>query len=92
MQLGARFGVSAEAVRIDGKRVMERVRTERDRFVASVVDSVKRFPEAHRLRGHARFVGPNRLMIDDDLEVQAERIIIAAGSRPNIPGFLQAAG
>lgn len=91
MQLGKLFGVSAGAIRVDGKRVMERVRTERDRFVSGVINSVEKFPEAHRLRGHARFVGPNHLVVGNNLEVQAGRIIIATGSRPNIPGFLKEA-
>lgn len=91
MELGSLFGVSAGDIRIDGRRVMERVRTERDRFVSSVIDSVEKFPEAHRLKGHARFVGPHRLLVEGNREVQAERIIIATGSRPNIPGFLKEA-
>lgn len=91
MQLGGLFGVSAGGLNIDGRRVMERVRSERDRFVASVIRSVEMFPDEHRLKGHARFVGPNRLAVGSDVEVQAERIIIATGSRPNIPPFLKEA-
>ena len=89
MQLGELFGVSAGDIRIDGKRVMERVRSERDRFVASVIDSVEKFPDAHRMEGHARFASPNRLVVDGNVEVEAGRIIIATGSRPNVPGFLK---
>ncbi|MDK9556421.1 dihydrolipoyl dehydrogenase [Marinobacter sp. M216] len=89
------FGVSAGSIRIDGRAVMKRVRQERDRFVASVVDSVDKFPDAHRLFGHARFAGPHRLMVEvgngEEQEVRAGRIIIATGSRPNIPGFLKEA-
>ncbi|MAK49038.1 MULTISPECIES: dihydrolipoyl dehydrogenase [unclassified Marinobacter] len=89
MQLGELFGVSAGDIRIDGKRVMERVRSERDRFVASVIDSVEKFPDAHRMEGHARFASPNRLVVDGSVELEAGRIIIATGSRPNVPGFLK---
>jgi len=85
------FGISPGKVSIDGRRVMERVHQERDRFVSSVVESVNGFPERYRLIGHARFAGPNRLVVGDDVEVHAERIIIATGSRPNIPGFLKEA-
>jgi dihydrolipoyl dehydrogenase len=91
MQLGDLFGLSAGKITVDGKRVMERVRSERDHFAGSVVRSVEKFPEEHRLMGHARFVGPNRLMVGDHTEVKAERIIIATGARPNIPGFLKEA-
>lgn len=91
MQLGEVFGVSAGGVKVDGKKVMERVRAERDRFVGGVLSSVEKFPEAHRLTGHARFVSPNRLVVGNEFEVNAERIIIATGARPNIPGFLKEA-
>ncbi len=39
------FGVRVEGVRVDGKAIMERVRSERDRFV---VDGVYALPEADR--------------------------------------------
>ncbi|MDI9244223.1 dihydrolipoyl dehydrogenase [Marinobacter sp. CHS3-4] len=89
MRHGDLFGVSAGKVNIDGKRVMERVRSERDRFVGGVIRSVENFPEAHRLKGHARFVSPHRLMVGEDVEVEAERIILATGSRSTVPGVLK---
>lgn len=86
------FGVSPGEVRVDGRAVMARVRQERDRFVASVVETVESFPQTQRLMGPARFLDRNRLAIGDDLELEASRIVIATGSRPHIPSFLQAAG
>ncbi|TGN38677.1 dihydrolipoyl dehydrogenase [Marinobacter confluentis] len=91
MRLGELFGNSAGEITIDGKRVMERVRAERDGFVGSVISAVEKFPEEHRIMGHARFAGPHRLAVGNDIEVHAQRIIIATGSRPNIPGFLKEA-
>src|SRR5690554_820221 len=85
------FGVLAGDVRIDGRLVMERVRTERDKFVAPVVRSMEKLPEEHRLIGHARFVDSHRLEVGDHTEVRADRIIIATGSRPNIPGIFKEA-
>ena len=76
------FGVHAGDVRIDGVAVMDRVRRERDRFVGFVLESVDGIPEADKLRGYARFTGPNTLMIDAHTEVQASRIVIATGSTP----------
>jgi dihydrolipoamide dehydrogenase len=48
-------------------------------------------PEEHRLMGHARFVDSHRLVVGDHTEVTAGRIVIATGSRPNIPGILKEA-
>ncbi|MET4025515.1 dihydrolipoamide dehydrogenase [Marinobacter sp. MBR-99] len=85
------FGVLAGDVRIDGRLVMERVRAERDNFVAPVVRSMEKLPEEHRLMGHARFVDSHRLVVGEHTEVHADRIIIATGSRPNVPGILKEA-
>jgi len=86
------FGITCPTVAIDGKAVMARVRSERDRFVASVVTSAESYPEQDRLLGNVRFASPHCLMVGDHTEVTAERIVIATGSRPNIPGFLKEAG
>jgi dihydrolipoamide dehydrogenase len=79
------FGVEASGFSINGQAVMERVRAERDRFVGFVLESVASWPEAHRLRGPARFVAPHILHAGNNVEVNAERIVIATGSTPLIP-------
>ncbi|MDQ7968119.1 MAG: dihydrolipoyl dehydrogenase [Oxalicibacterium faecigallinarum] len=86
------FGIHVADMQIDGKAVMQRVRSERDRFVGFVLESVDGIPEADRLRGQARFLAPNRLQVGDDVEVQAARIVIATGSRPAIPDGLRGLG
>ena len=87
-----RFGVHASVVRIDGKEVMARVRSERDRFVGFVLEGVESIPSAERLRGHARFVDSTTLQIDDHTLVKAARIVIATGSTPQIPDGMKELG
>lgn len=86
------FGVHYEPPRIDGAAVMKRVRDERDRFVGFVVEAVDEWPERHRLRANARFRSDHELELDDGRLVVAERIVIATGSRTNIPPSLEAFG
>ncbi|MFC4930698.1 dihydrolipoyl dehydrogenase [Massilia sp. GCM10023247] len=86
------FGVHPGEKRIDGRAVMERVRRERDRFVGFVLDSVEDFPEQDRIRGHARFTGPHTLRIDEQLDIEAQRIVIATGSAPVMLPQLQDVG
>jgi dihydrolipoamide dehydrogenase len=86
------FGVHAGPLRIDGKAVMKRVRAERDRFVQFVLTGVDKIPEADRLRGCARFVDAQRLQVDDHTMVSANRIVIATGSRAQMPPELGALG
>lgn len=82
---GRHFGIHVEGRRVDGAAVMERVRRERDRFVGFVLDTVERWPEAHKLKGRARFIAPGVLSVNDEVRVNAARIIIATGARPSVP-------
>jgi dihydrolipoamide dehydrogenase len=89
---GAELGVRSGPVRVDGVAVMQRVRRERDRFVGFVLDQVEAIPPTARLRGYARFVAPDRLLVDDHTEVAFSRAVVATGSSPAVPAFLQALG
>jgi dihydrolipoamide dehydrogenase len=82
MQAAPAFGIHPGAVRIDGKAVMARVRRERDRFVGFVLDSVDSIPTGDKLRGQARFTGPQTLQVGGHTTVNASRIVIASGSTP----------
>lgn len=88
-----RFGIEAGPLRVDGRAVMRRVKSERDRFVGFVVEAVQAWPPAHRLQGHARFVDAHTLQVDEHTRVRARRIVIATGSRPAVPeAWRRAAG
>ncbi|MBF2054161.1 MAG: dihydrolipoyl dehydrogenase [Candidatus Sericytochromatia bacterium] len=86
------FGVHAESLQIDGKAVMARVRSERDRFVGFVLEGVDSIPETDCIRGWARFVNPTQLQIGEDLQLHARSVVIATGSRPFVPPLLADAG
>lgn len=87
-----RFGINVAKVEVDGKAVMARLRAERDRFVGFVVEDVDGWPDAHKIRGSAHFVSPNRLMLDDETEIEAGRVVIATGSRSIWPAAWNALG
>ena len=81
-----RFGIDvAGGWKVDGPKVLERVRSERDRFVGFVVEETESLPGEQRLIGHARFVGPTTLDVDGHTRVEAKSIVIATGSSPVIP-------
>jgi len=85
-QHGAPFGVHVDGtVRIDGREVMARVRSERDRFVGFVLESVEGIPAADKLRGRARFLSDTVLDVDGHTRVEARSVVIATGSRPVVP-------
>ncbi|HEU4459434.1 MAG TPA: dihydrolipoyl dehydrogenase [Methylibium sp.] len=92
----APFGIDVAGVSIDGARVMQRVRSERDRFVGFVLEDMHALEPEHLWRGRARFVDAHTLDIESDAgtrRVRADRIVIATGSRPDIPpGWREALG
>ncbi|GAA5234404.1 dihydrolipoyl dehydrogenase [Verticiella sediminum] len=88
-----RFGVHVEGdKRIDGREVMQRVRSERDRFVGFILDAVGSYPEADKLQGYATFKSDTVLLVDEHTEVHAKAVVIATGSTPAVPGMFKAAG
>lgn len=86
------FGVNPGPLAIDGKAVMARVRSERDRFVGFVLENVAAMPAQDKHDGRARFIAPDRLRIGAKLEVAARAVVIATGSSPDIPSAWAAAG
>jgi dihydrolipoamide dehydrogenase len=86
LEAAPQFGVHAgHDRRIDGPAVMQRVQRERDRFVGFVVADTEKIDAGQRLRGHARFIGPTRLVVDDRVQVEARAVVVAAGSTPFVP-------
>lgn len=82
------FGVRTGAVEVDGAAVLARVRSERDRFVASACENWFAVPEAQRISGAARFVGPTTLAVEGGPRIEAGAMVIAAGARPVVPPVL----
>jgi len=78
------FGIEATRS-IDGKAVMRRVRSERDRFAGFVVESTESLPAVDRIRGYARFTDDTTLIVDDHTTINAKRVVIATGSAPSYP-------
>lgn len=78
------FGVHLDqsSVRVDGREVMQRVKSERDRFVSFVLEDVEEWPAERKIMGKARFIDANTVQIDDHTQIRAKRIVIATGSRP----------
>lgn len=77
------FGVYVDGpVRVNGREVMQRVRSERDRFVGFILDAVAAYPDEDKLTGFARFESDTVLLIDDHTRLEAQAVVIATGSTP----------
>lgn len=87
------FGVHIDGpMHIDGREVMNRVRSERDRFVGFVVRDVQNIPDTDRIIGYARFVYDHTLAVADHSRITAKSIVVATGSRASFPDNLRALG
>lgn len=85
------FGIrGSAALTVDLPAVLRRVRELRDRFVASTLKATEALGE-RSIAGRARLFGPNRVDVDGRV-FEADRIIIATGSRPIMPKPWQALG
>lgn len=85
------FGIEGKG-KVDGKKVMQRVKSERDRFVGFVVSDIEDFPKEDMIFGHAQFLSDKELKVGDDLVIKAQNIIIATGSETFIPGVFNVFG
>lgn len=86
------FGIEVGEVRVDGPAVMERVRSERDRFARLTRESIEDLPDGIRIEGRARFDGPKRLKLDEGRTIKAKAIVIATGASPSLPSAFAVLG
>jgi dihydrolipoamide dehydrogenase len=79
------FGISGvEGLKIDKKAVLQRVRKLRDSFVSLMVKSTDRLGDKN-IAGKAKILGPNLVEVNKE-QFQADKIVIAPGSKPVVPG------
>ncbi|WP_084420945.1 dihydrolipoyl dehydrogenase [Henriciella litoralis] len=81
----APFGIELPAPKIDGPKVMGRLRNMRDNFVEATKETFEKLPDGVAIKASAHFTGPNDLKLSDGRSLKAKAIIIATGSAPVIP-------
>ncbi|QEY26876.1 dihydrolipoyl dehydrogenase [Neisseria zalophi] len=89
------FGIhlDKDSVNVNGEEVMNRVKSERDRFVGFVLEDVEAWPEEKRIMGSAKFIDEHTIQVDDHTTIKADRIVIATGSHPIVlPGWRKELG
>ena len=88
-----RYGVDGhEQLELNGEEAMEHIRDLRDTFVDRVLsNSTDNLSDELFIEGYASFVDPHTLEVNGQ-RIRAEKIIIATGTRPLIPGPWRAFG
>jgi dihydrolipoamide dehydrogenase len=86
------FGIRTASPAVDSAAVMDRLRKERDDFVADTVKTIEQIPPRNRVGGRARFVDPTTLMLDNGYKILAKAIVVATGACPSLPKMFEALG
>lgn len=73
-----------EHVSVDLPQVLAHVRSLRDRFVKGVKEDMEPWLKEKFMQGFARFTGPQTIQVGDR-SINADRFIVATGSKPIIP-------
>ncbi len=80
VRTAGQFGIETSSPIIDGRKVMDRIRRERNHFLDLVMRDIENIPPADRLLGHARFINDHTLEVGGHTRVAAHSIVIATGS------------
>ena len=79
------IGISGgQSLKIDDEKFMTHVRKLRDHFVGGVLEGMDGWKKTNFLHGRATFTGPDAVEVDGK-QIQANRFIIATGSKPIFP-------
>jgi dihydrolipoamide dehydrogenase len=82
------FGIKgSDQLSIDGKQVMNYVRSLRDAFVGRVMQAIDQIGD-NNIKGYARFIEPNVLEVNGE-RINTKKTIIATGSTPIVPSEWQ---
>ncbi|MDD5340347.1 MAG: dihydrolipoyl dehydrogenase [Candidatus ainarchaeum sp.] len=77
------FGISAGPISVDFRKVMARARTV-DKDAQEIEQNIKKAKNITLFKARGAFTGPKALRVGKE-EITAEKIVIAAGTRPAIP-------
>jgi pyruvate/2-oxoglutarate dehydrogenase complex dihydrolipoamide dehydrogenase (E3) component len=80
----ARWGVDTGAVHVDLPRIVARKAQIVGQWRSGLERKVQARKTLHLYRGHARFVGPHRVRVNDQ-ELESEHIFINTGTRVALP-------
>ena len=83
-----KFGINVSDVSIDHKKLLERVRTERDRFVGFVKRGAENIIAEDKVIGSAYIKDSNTIEVNNTI-FTTKTIVVATGSTPFIPDVYQ---
>ena len=86
-----RFGITAKVESVDWQSIIRRVTEEVDGDARAVEEGNRQSPNITVFKGTGRFAGEKTLEVNGE-QIQAETVLIAAGTRPWVPEHRWPAG
>ncbi len=86
------FGLSATLTGVDWPSIRNRIFHRVDQTSRTGRRARTESANLTLYEGHARFVGPHQLVIDDQTRIEAQQLVIATGGRPFIPQAVTESG
>lgn len=87
------YGISGtETLEINRKAAWAKVRSMRDDFADGAANNAIKAAGEHLIMGQAKFIEPTIIEVEGEESterIEAKAVIIAVGSRPVVPGFLE---
>lgn len=80
IKTSSQFGINVGNISVDSKKLLKRVRAERDRFVGFVKSGADKIPEKDKVIGLAKFLDKNTIEVNH-IKYTANAFVIATGSR-----------
>jgi len=78
------FGIQGEIKSIAFAKIMENTMSFVDDEAQGIEEAIKAHPQYTLYKYFARFLGPKKLLVGNE-EIEADKIVIAAGTRPFVP-------
>lgn len=78
------FGIAAKIQAVDFPGIMSQTMEFIDEEAAGIEEAIKANPKYTLYKNFSHFTGPKKLMVGNE-EIEGEKIVIAAGTRPAIP-------
>jgi mycothione reductase len=89
---GPKFGLQSTLLGVEWPAIRDRVAARVSETSSSGREARKASPTVTLFEGHARFVAPHDLVIDEKVHISAEKIVIATGGYPSVPELVKSSG
>jgi mycothione reductase len=79
------FGIEVEGLSVNFQKIVERVNGITDHNSGQIKNAFKDIENPKLFAKECKFIGEKTILVGDNEKITAEKILIASGTRPQIP-------